>query len=309
MIIDMKHKIKDIKQLAIIGATASGKSALAIEIAQKQNGIILSLDSLSIYKHIDIASAKPTIEERGEIPHYGIDILYPNEPFDVTIYMRLYKEVYSRAVKEGKNLIIVGGSSFYLKSMIDGISPLPYPTSTQKEEIVDRLKNPQKLYSILYDLDPKYMQNIKPNDIYRIEKAFSIYLVSSLIPSIYFRDNPPIPTIKGDIPIYAIDTPKEMLRERITKRTYSMLESGLIDEVAELEYRYTRRPNAMKSIGIKETLEYLDGRVDKNRLIEKIITNTARLAKRQGTFNRSQFERVNWGRVEELRVVDNSFLI
>ncbi len=300
MIIDMKHKIRDIKQLAIIGATASGKSTLAIEVAQKQNAIILSLDSLSIYRQIDIASAKPTIEERAEIPHYGIDILYPNEPFDVTIYMRLYKEVYHRAKEEGKNLIIVGGSSFYLKSMIDGISPIPYPTIEQRAEISDRVKNPQKLYNTLYELDPQYMQNIKPNDIYRIEKAFSIYLVSSTIPSIYFRDNPPIPTIIGDIPIYAIDTPREILRERITQRTHSMLESGLIDEVAELEHRYTRLPNAMRSIGIKETLDYLDGRVDKNRLIENIITNTARLAKRQGTFNRSQFDGVSWGSIEEL---------
>jgi len=303
MIIDMKQKIRDIKQLAIIGATASGKSALAIEVAQKQNGIILSLDSLSIYKEIDIASAKPTIKERGSVPHYGIDLLYPNEPFDVTIYMKLYKEVYDIAKKESKNLIIVGGSSFYLKSMIEGISPLPYPTLEQKEEILDRLKEPQKLYNMLYKLDPQYMQNIKPNDIYRIEKAFSIYLISSTIPSIYFRDNPPEPTIIEDIPIYAIDSPKELLRERIIQRTHNMIEDGIIDEVARLEYLYGRQPNAMRSIGIKETLEYLDGRVDIDRLIEKIITNTARLAKRQKTFNRSQFHNVVSMELEELKKI------
>ncbi|MBN2721981.1 MAG: tRNA (adenosine(37)-N6)-dimethylallyltransferase MiaA, partial [Campylobacterales bacterium] len=100
-------------QLAIIGPTASGKSALAVRLAKEINGIVLSLDSLSIYKDIDIVSAKPTILEREGIEHFGIDILSPNEPFDVTIFIELYKKVYNEALSNNTPLIIVGGSSFY----------------------------------------------------------------------------------------------------------------------------------------------------------------------------------------------------
>ena len=280
------------KQIAIIGSTASGKSALAVDIAKRWNAIILSLDSLSIYKEIDIVSAKPTLKEQEGIAHYGIDILYPNEAFAVTIFIRLYQEVYTMAQKEGKNLIIVGGTGFYLKALIDGISKLPSLTSSHHQELSKQILNPQEVYSMLFMVDPEYMNNIKPNDTYRIEKALSIYLVTNIIPSLYFKDNPPIPTIRGEMPIYAIETNREILRQRITQRTYNMVEDGLIDEVASLEYKYGRSPNSMKSIGIKETLDFFDGRVTKTELIEKIIINTARLAKRQNTFNRSQFKGV-----------------
>ncbi len=301
MITDMNNLTNKPKQLAIIGSTASGKSALAVDIAKRWDGIVLSLDSLAVYKEIDIVSAKPTLKEQEGIAHYGIDLLYPNEAFDVTIFMKLYQEVYKQAIKENKTLIVVGGSSFYLKSMIDGISILPLLSDASKQELSRQMLYPQEVYKRLFALDEAYMSSIKSNDTYRIEKALSIYLATNTAPSLYFKANPPIPTIIGNMPIYAIDTPRDILRQRIIKRTESMLESGLIDEVAKLEYKYTRQPNAMKSIGIKETLEYLDGRVDKKRFIEKIITNTARLAKRQNTFNKSQFKKVVLLELEELK--------
>ncbi len=112
MITDMNNVTNKPKQLAIIGSTASGKSALAMDIAKRWDGIVLSLDSLAVYKEIDIVSAKPTPKEQEGIAHYGIDLLYPNEAFDVTIFMKLYQEVYKQAIKENKTLIVVGGSSF-----------------------------------------------------------------------------------------------------------------------------------------------------------------------------------------------------
>jgi len=278
-----------IEEIAIIGATASGKSGLAIDIAKRKSAIILSLDSLSIYREIDIVSAKPTVDEMCGIEHLGIDVIYPYEPFDVTIFISLYKDAYKRAVKLNKNLIIVGGSSFYLKSLIDGISPLPTIDIKTKERVSYALDDLTKAYDTLYQLDPTYMSHISSSDRYRIEKALSILWATGEIPSIYFKKHPPIPTIKKAIPIYHIDIDRAILRERIAKRTDMMLDRGLIDEVAYLEKRYTRSVNPMKSIGIKESLEFLDGRYSRRDLREKIITNTARLAKRQTTFNRSQF--------------------
>lgn len=292
--------MKTIKQLAIIGQTASGKTALSINIAKRINANILSLDSLSIYKEIDIVSAKPTIKERDGVEHFGIDYLYPNEPFDVNIFINLYKEVYQKSQQNGKNLLIVGGSSFYLKMLLDGVSPIPTISQDTYAQTIEYLNDLENSYNLLYNLDREYMSKIKSNDKYRIEKALLIYLQTGITPTEYFKANPPRPTISGEMSIYQIDTPKDILRERIKKRTQIMIESGLIDEVCDLEYKYTRKPNAMKAIGIKETLDYLDGVYNKDMLIEKITTNTAKLAKRQKTFNSSQFEKVIKGSVEEI---------
>jgi tRNA dimethylallyltransferase len=144
------------------------------------------------------------------------------------------------------------------------------------------------------------MSNIETNDTYRIEKALNIYLETGLTPTQYFKQYPPRPTVTEPLPVYQIVIDRVKLRERIALRTCMMLKDGLIDEICMLEKKYTRTPNCMKSIGIKETLAYLDGRYDKNMLIEKITTNTARLAKRQTTFNNSQFEDVIKGSVKEL---------
>jgi tRNA dimethylallyltransferase len=295
--------MNNIQQLALIGPTASGKTALSIKLAQKMNAHILSLDSLSIYKEIDIVSAKPTIEERANIKHFGIDHLYPDQDFDVTTFIKLYHEVYALCQKEDKNLVIVGGTSFYLKMLIEGISKVPTISDETKKESLKHLTDLPSTYEWLYSVDPTYMINIEPNDAYRIEKALHLYLETSLTPTIYFKRFPPIPTITSSLPIYQIDIDRNILRERISLRTQLMVEDGLIDEICMLERKYTRKPNAMKAIGIKETLGYLDGVYDKKMLIEKISTNTARLAKRQTTYNNSQFSDVVKGSVKDLEKI------
>jgi tRNA dimethylallyltransferase len=132
------------------------------------------------------------------------------------------------------------------------------------------------------------MQKIERNDRYRIEKAYAIYKQTNLVPSEYFGKNQRVPIAK-DLKIFEILWDKEELKNRISQRTKIMLNSGLIDEVIFLEKKYTRAPNCMASIGIVETLEYLDGKLTKQELEEKISLNTAKLAKRQNTFNKGQF--------------------
>ncbi len=278
------------KQIAIIGPTASGKSDLSIKLAKNIDAYILSLDSLSVYKEIDIASAKPTIAERDGVRHFGIDLLFPDQNFDVTLYIKIYHECRQAAKNDGKNLIIVGGTSFYLKVLIDGISELPNIDTVTKSKTADSLRDLDQSYKMLQKIDPEYMNHIEPNDKYRIEKALNIYYQTSSTPSEYFASNPPIPTIKEPLPIFNIDIDRAKLRERIFKRTVKMIDEGLIDEVAMLERKYTRSPNSMKAIGIAETLDHLDGKYSIESLIEKISINTARLAKRQSTFNGSQFD-------------------
>ncbi|MFA6195870.1 MAG: tRNA (adenosine(37)-N6)-dimethylallyltransferase MiaA [Sulfurimonas sp.] len=289
----------EIKQLAIIGATASGKSDLAIKIAQKMDAYILSIDSLSIYKEIDIVSAKPSKIELESVKHFGIDVLYPNAYFSVDIFMNLYKEVLSTCQREGKNLIIVGGTSFYLKSLMQGLSRLPEITESVARHVQIELSDLPKAHDFLSQLDPIYMKNITPNDRYRIEKMLLIYEASHMPPSEWFEANPPKSIIKN-LDIYNIEVERDVLRERILRRTNKMLELGLIDEVCFLEQKYTRVPHAMNAIGIVEVLEFLDGKVSKETMLQNIATHTAQLAKRQETFNRTQFERVTNAPLQEL---------
>jgi tRNA dimethylallyltransferase len=290
------------KQLAIIGPTASGKSDLAIKIALKIDAYILSIDSLSIYKEIDIVSAKPSKEELSAVKHFGIDVLNPDEYFSVDIFIDLYKEVVETCKKNSKNLIIVGGTSFYLKSLMQGLSPLPKITTEVEAEVTDDLKNLEKSYSLLLELDEEYMKKIAKNDSYRIEKALLIYRASNLTPTEWFLQNPPKPIIK-EMSVFNIDVDRDTIRERISKRSHKMLEMGLIDEVAYLEHKYTRLPHSMKSIGIVEVLEFLDAKISKEQMIELISIHTAQLAKRQQTFNKTQFEGVISAKLEELEEI------
>ena len=292
--------MENIRQLAIIGSTASGKTALAVKAAKHLNAHILSLDSLSIYKEIDIVSAKPSVEEREGIAHFGIDVIYPNESFDVTTFITLYREVYARCQDEMKNLVIVGGTSFYLKMLIAGVSTLPQIEEKNEREAEKLLQDLPSAYAFLKKLDPEHMSHIEHNDRYRMEKALHLYLQTGERPTDYYRSHPPKPTITSALPVYQIEWERDALRKRIAQRTEIMVKEGLIDEICMLEKKYTRRPNCMKAIGIKETLAYLDGHYTKKEMIEKITTNTARLAKRQKTFNNSQFKNVVKGSVETL---------
>jgi len=295
--------MRNIRQIAIIGSTASGKTSLAVKVAKHLDAHILSLDSLSIYKEIDIVSAKPTLEEQEGIVHFGIDVIYPDESFDVTTFIKLYHSVYKKCQDEDKALVIVGGTSFYLKMLIDGVSELPLINEETKKETNTLLLDLPKAYHLLQKIDPIYMSTIESKDRYRIEKALNIYLETGMSPSDYFKENPPLPTITSPLPIYQIVWERELLRKRIAARTRLMIDQGLIDEICRLEQTYTRTPNCMKAIGIKETLAYLDGHYNKELMIEKITTNTSRLAKRQKTFNNSQFDNVIKGSVEALEKI------
>ncbi len=294
-------------KIAILGPTASGKTSLSIKLAKEFNANILSLDSLSIYKEIDIASAKPTLQEREGIRHFGIDEILPDINFNVSLFFEIYKKAEKHSTDNNKNLIIVGGTGFYLKSLISGLSPKPTISQDTKQKVTTILQNLKDAYKMIQNNDKIYAQKISSNDSYRIEKWLEIYIQSGVSVTEYFKKEKQ-EAIAKNIEIYEIETPKELLKQRIDTRTKEMLKNGLIDEVIYLEKHYTRAPNSMKSIGIKETLEFLDGFISKDELIKKISQNTARLAKRQRTFNSTQFPLHVKGDLEEIyKTVNNYF--
>ena len=272
------------KQIALIAPTASGKTELSIELAKETNSIILSIDSLSIYKEINIASAKPTKDEMNSIKHFGIDEIYPDEKFNVIKFIDLYNSAKEYAKNNNKNLIIVGGTSFYLKTLIDGISSTPKISEQNLKKSLELIKS-NIAFEFLNKIDPISAKKITPNDTYRLEKLLSLYFETNIAPSIYFKNNPPVSIIK-DLKIFQIELDRDVLRDRIKLRTKKMIENGLIDEAIFLEKKYPRNLLPLNAIGLKETFLYLDGKIDKNKLFELIVNATNQLAKRQRTFNK-----------------------
>ena len=206
------------KELALIGPTASGKSDLALRLALENNAYILSLDSLSLYKEIDIASAKPSKEELSLVKHFGIDLIRPDEEFSVGIFVKEYLRLKQLCEKENKNLIIVGGSSFYLRTLVQGLSPIPEYSQETIKKVQELLLGLPSAHELLHKTDPEYMQGIDSNDRYRIEKMLLILIETGLSPSEYFEKNPPRPIIE-ELPIYEIDVERSYLKERIILRT------------------------------------------------------------------------------------------
>jgi len=287
------------KTIAIIGATASGKSDLALQKASETDSLILSLDSLSVYKEIDIASAKPNKYELSLAPHHGINEIYPDEEFNASIFIDLYKKVSQQALQENKQLIIVGGTSFYLKSLFTGLSVLPEYSDEVVQQVQNELLNPEKAFNLLQNIDSEYTAKISVSDTFRIEKGLLLYFATKIPPTQYFRENQPVPIIsfeqQKNIDIYKIERPRDKLRERIKLRTEIMLKNGLLDEVFYLAKKYKNLElKPFKSIGIKETIDYFQSKIEtKEKLIELISLHTGQFAKRQDTFNRTQFKNLN----------------
>jgi len=213
--------------------------------------------------------------------------------------MDLYKTVKRTCEKDGKNLIIIGGTSFYLKSLLQGLSSIPKITKNIEAKVDDLLKDVNYAHSYLAKIDPTFANSLLKNDKYRIQKALLIYEASKITPTEWFKNNPPKPIIEN-LDIFNIEVSRDILRKRIEKRTYKMLELGLIDEICYLEQKYTRKPNSMGAIGIVEVLEYLDSKVTKKQMLENISIHTAQLAKRQQTYNKTQFENIVNAPLDEL---------
>ena len=293
------------KELALIGTTASGKTALALKLASEFNGVILSLDSLCVYKFIDIASAKPSAAELASVQHFGVNLLMPDEHFDVGMFFEVYKTAREFAQKNGKNLFITGGSGFYLKALLSGLTP-------KFERVENSLSNAQ-IYELVSNLDPEFAAKFSANDTYRLQKWFDIYsfLRSSgrgESVSAYLRENTLAP-VASNLAIFELSWDRDELRERIKERTRAMFEQGLLDEARELFARYPQRPKPLNSVGLKECGEFLLGEIKTQAELEEVIcTHTAQLAKRQRTFNRSQFESKFSGSVGECEEKITEFL-
>lgn len=274
--------------IVICGPTASGKTALSIELAKKINGEIVSADSMQIYKDMDIGSAKVTPEEADGIKHYLIDCVSPDERYSVANYKKDAKAAIEEILKKGKVPIIVGGTGLYIDALIYEIEYKNIKINEDYRKELEKIKEKEgleTLYKKALEIDPEAMKKISPNDYKRITRILEIYEATGKNKTQQEAESR-LNEIPYNYKVFAIDYDREKLYERINKRVDIMIEKGLIDEVKNLLKKYKDFPTAMQGLGYKEVKQYLDGELSKEEMIEKVKQESRRYAKRQFTWFR-----------------------
>ena len=276
------------KVIVICGPTASGKTALSIELAKKINGEIVSADSMQIYKDMDIGTAKPTKEEMGEIQHYLLDFVSPEERYSVAQYKQDAKKAIKEIISKGKIPIIVGGTGLYVDSLIYEIEYNDIKLDEEYRKYLEKIAEEQgleELYKKAVEIDPEAMKKISLNDKKRIMRVLEIYHSTGKTKTEQEKESRKNP-VEYDYRVFAINWDREILYERINKRVDIMVDQGLIEEVKEILNKYDTFPTAMQGLGYKEVVDYLNGAYKKEEMIEKIKLETRRYAKRQLTWFR-----------------------
>ncbi len=282
------------KVIVICGPTASGKTALSIELAKTINGEIISSDSMQIYKDMTIGTAKPDVEEMQGIKHYLLDFVSPDTRYSVAEFKKDALKVINEILQKNKIPIIVGGTGLYINSLIYGIDYTDIKIDEQYraelEKIVEE-KGLQFLYNEAEKIDKKAMEKISVNDKKRIMRVLEIYKATGKTKTeqeAESRKN----EVEYDYKVFAIDIERKLLYDRINQRVDKMIENGLVQEVEELLKKYEKFPTAMQGLGYKEVVEYLNGYITLEEMIEKIKMETRRYAKRQLTWFRKDKQTV-----------------
>ena len=283
------------KVIVICGPTASGKTSLSVELAKKCNGEIISADSMQIYKDMNIGTAKVTQEEMQGIKHYMIDIVYPTERYSVAEFKVQAEKTIEEILKKGKTPIIAGGTGLYVNSLIYNIQYNDIKIDEEyRKYLEERVKKEglQSLYEEAKKIDFEAMKSISKNDQKRILRVLEMYHQTGKTKTELEKESRK-EEVKYDYKVYAINWEREELYKRINKRVDIMIEQGLIKEVENILKKYNKFPTAMQGLGYKEVVEYLDKKITKEEMIEKIKMETRRYAKRQITWFK-KIENVKW---------------
>ena len=275
--------------IVIAGPTASGKTALSIKLAKELNGEIISCDSMQIYKEMDIGTAKVTKEEAEGIKHYLIDIVSPNERYTVSNFKKDSKNAIKEILNKGKTPIIVGGTGLYVDSLIYEIEyqDMEFDINYRNElmEKAETNEGLKELYEQAKTIDSKAMEKISPNDKKRIIRVLEIYKATRKTKTeleILSRQK----EVEYNYKVFVVNMDREKLYNRIDKRVDIMIENGLVEEVEKIYNKYNEFPTAMQGLGYKEVVEYLQGKINKEEMIEKIKKESRHYAKRQLTWFR-----------------------
>lgn len=275
----MTENLKKSKIIAVVGPTASGKTAFAVNLAHQINGEIVSADSRLVYKGFDIGTAKPTLKEREGIPHYMIDIAEPETDYSAGLYLKDAEKIIKDILLRGKVPIIAGGTGLYLNILLMNYD---LPKVEPDYDLREKLKKTDNLYEILSSLDPQTALEIDPNDRKKLIRAIEIVkLTGKPLSKSRGRKEP-----EYDVEWLGLNYPREELYDRINRRVDLMMENGLVEETEKLLEKHGRINNILYTIGYQEMVSYLDGILTLDEAVDKLKQNTRRYAKRQLTWFR-----------------------
>ena len=287
--------------LTILGPTATGKSELALAVAEALGGEIVNADSLQAYRGLDIGTAKPSPEDRARVPHHLIDILEPHERYSAGEFARRAQEAIAEIGERGRVPIVVGGSGLYLRALFEGISPVPQGDPEVRRELRERLEADGlgPLRDDLARLDPETAARLTAGDTQRILRALEVAFVSGKPLSAWISEQPFGTQRIAGIRV-GLTLPRSILYDRIAGRVASMMEAGWLEEVAGLLRRgLTPRLPAFQAIGYRQLVRYLEGNGSLEQAVAEIVRETRRFAKRQETWFRKEPD-VTWFSAQDL---------
>lgn len=281
--------MKKIRLVVVAGPTASGKTALAIDLANRLNGEIVSADSMQIYKYMDIGSAKPDEEERNAVPHHLIDFLEPDEEWSVADYTEAAHRVIAEIASRGKTPVMAGGTGLYINSVVNDVSfgeiDTDYEIRAELQQLADEKGN-EALIEMLREFDPVSAKRLHPNNLRRVIRAIEFYRVTGVPISRHQEMTQQTQSRYAPV-MFLINWEREVLYDRINRRVDMMIENGLLNEVKMLmDMGYTKELNSMKGIGYKELIDYFNGECSLEEAVDLIKQSSRRYAKRQLTWFR-----------------------
>jgi len=277
--------------IIIAGPTATGKSAVAIELAQMLDGEIVSADSMQVYKYMDIGTAKPSTADLAMVKHHMIDIVEPDYEFNAAIFHNRAKEAIDKIHGRGKTPILAGGTGFYINALLYNNEFESYENKNTDYRHELYKKDKESLFVNLLETDPEYAQTTHMHNVRRVVRALEYYYETGEKFSEYNKRSKENRVNEYDFKFFILTRDREKLYDGINRRVDKMIETGLIDEVKSLlERGYNRSMTSMQGLGYKEICAYLDGETAHQDAIDKVKQNTRRFAKRQITWFKNQTE-------------------
>ena len=289
--------------IILTGPTAVGKTDLSIQLAKAMNGEIISADSMQVYRHMDIGSAKVTPEEMDGVPHHLIDVLEPEEEFNVVVFQKLAKEALTGIYERGHIPIIVGGTGFYIQALLYDIDFTENDGDTAIRRELEKLAQTQGagcLHQMLQEIDPESAAAIHQNNVKRVIRAIEFYRQTGKKISLH-NEQEREKQSPYQFLYYVLDTDRKTLYERIDRRVDLMMEHGLVDEVKHLaDMGCTRDMVSMQGLGYKEILDYLSGEIPLEKAVYILKRDTRHFAKRQITWFKRERD-VRWLELEQFQ--------
>ncbi len=299
------------RPVAIVGPTASGKTAVACELAERLGAEIISADSMAVYRGMDIGTAKPTSSERARAVFHLIDVADPDEPFTVVDFQERAVAVIDELLGRGRLPLIVGGTGLYIRAVLDGLNiPGPEPDPEVRERLRREAEElgSEAMHSRLAEVDPETAARLHPNNTRRVIRALEVYEQSGRPMSEILRATKAPPRYPDALE-FGLTMDRETLYRRVEERVDLMIAQGLVDEVAGLlEKDYTTEAPAMQGLGYKEIAAYLQGKCDLAGAVDLLKQSTRRFAKRQYTWFRAD-ARIHWINIDALSATEAASII